>query len=899
MLDKFSRQVNSLASGVYEQIAKIKLNRVHTPVSSVAIAIIIAIGVVLTIRETGGFQPIELVTYDWMMRNRWYNPGLDDRLLLVKITETDIQTQQKWPLSDRVVAQVLEEIAKFEPAVIGLDLYRDVPQSPGHHDLQLQLQSLDSVIGITKLSDAQEPGVPPPPHLPSEAVGFNDIVNDPDGIARRNLLFAQDQEGNTFYSFALRVALKYLSDRDIAIDNSPTHPQGIVLGKALITPLESHSGGYQTIDAEGYQILLNYRSPGSISQEVTLNQILNREVDPSWVKDKIVLIGTTASSEKDLFFTPYGIQTETETFKMPGVRVHAQMVSQLLSSALDGKPIFWFLPNWMEILWIVSCGVIGGLVPWQIQHPLKLGLRVILGVGGIITIGFGLFHGGGWIPMAAPTVAFMIALSGVVASKLLYTAFHDDLTGLPNRAAFMNELDRAYRRSQPKTLPFFLTLGKLPQTLPEKKPAVVSLDSKLPPVPRLLAVLFLDLDRFKIINDGLGHDMGDLLLMAIAERIRTLMRQPQPNGIEAVTIARVGGDEFAILLDNLYRSEDAINMGEFLYRQIARPFTLKGQDIYTTTSIGLALGRADDSRNLLRDAHTAMYRAKALTKARPQVFESAMQNNAVARFQLETDLRRAINAGATPVNGKIESEFLVYYQPLIDLKSGKIIGFEALVRWQHPERGLVFPGEFIPVAEETGSIVPLGELVLVIACWQICKWQEEFPQSPPLMVSVNLSGKQFAQPNLIEVVQRILDQTNLDPACLKLEITESVVMDEVEVAIEMLSQMKALNLKLGIDDFGTGYSSLSYLHRFPTDTLKVDRSFVMRMVEGDQNSAIVKTIIALAHNLKMDVIAEGVETAEQLAQLRSLGCECGQGYFFAKPLPAEQIEALLKSDPTW
>ncbi len=899
MLDQFSRQVNSLASGVYNQIVKIKLNRVHTPVSSVAIAIAIAIGVVLPIRETGGVQPLELVTYDWMMRNRWYNPGLDQRLLLVKITETDIQTQQKWPLSDRIVARVLDELAKFEPAVIGLDLYRDVPHSPGHQDLRFQLQSLDNVIGITKLSDSQEPGVPPPPHLPAEAVGFNDIVNDPDGIARRNLLFAQNAEGNTFYSFALRVTLKYLSDRGIVIENSPTDPQRILLGKATLSPLEQDSGGYKTIDAEGYQILLNYRAPGSISQEVTLSEVLNREVDPSWIKDKIVLIGTTASSEKDLFFTPYGIKTETETFKMPGVRLHAQMVSQLLSSALDGKAIFWFLPNWIEMLWIASWSAIGGIVAWQIKHPLKLGLGFMLGVGGIVAIGFALFHWGGWIPVAAPVLTFTLALSGVVASKLLYTAFHDDLTGLPNRASFMNQLDRLYRRSQPKTFPFFLTLGKNSPTLSEQKPPVLFFDSKFTPVPRLLAVLFLDLDRFKVINDGLGHELGDLLLIAIAERIRTLMRQPRTDGIEAVTIARVGGDEFAILLDNLYRSEDAINIGESLYHQIARPFTLKGQPIYTTASIGMALGRADDSRNLLRDAHTAMYRAKALSKARPQVFESAMQNNAVARFQLETDLRRAINAGATPVNGKIESEFLVYYQPLVDLTSGKISGFEALVRWQHPERGLVFPGEFITVAEETGSIVPLGELVLVIACWQICKWQQEFPQEPPLMVSVNLSGKQFAQPNLIEVIKRTLDQTHLDPTCLKLEITESVVMDEVELAIEMLSQMKALNVKLGIDDFGTGYSSLSYLHRFPTDTLKVDRSFVTRMVEGNQNSAIVKTIIALAHNLNMDVIAEGVETPEQLAQLRSLGCECGQGYFFAKPLPAAQIEALLKSDPTW
>ena len=405
----------------------------------------------------------------------------------------------------------------------------------------------------------------------------------------------------------------------------------------------------------------------------------------------------------------------------------------------------------------------------------------------------------------------------------------------------------------------------------------------------LFAVLFLDLDRFKAINDSLGHLAGDELLMGVVLRLRASLCHTD-------TVARVGGDDFAILVRNI-DVDRAVDLADRIHQALIVPFELRGQEVFVTASIGIAVGGEpaaslrEQPEHLLRDAHTAMYRAKALGAGRYQVFNASMQDAAVERLQLETDLRMALK----------RREFLLHYQPFVCLATGRIIGFEALVRWQHPLRGLVSPVKFIPVAEETGAIVPLGEWVLEEACRQLRLWEGMFNFDRPLIMSVNLSGKQFAQPDLVARIQEILGATGLSAESLKLEITESVVMDDVESAIAVLKHMKALKVKLGIDDFGTGYSSLSYLSRFPTDTLKVDKSFVGRMeLESEgENVAIVRTIVALAHALGMDVIAEGVETAAQLAKLRAIGCEYGQGYFFAKPLPSDEATALMASEPQW
>jgi diguanylate cyclase (GGDEF)-like protein/PAS domain S-box-containing protein len=432
-------------------------------------------------------------------------------------------------------------------------------------------------------------------------------------------------------------------------------------------------------------------------------------------------------------------------------------------------------------------------------------------------------------------------------ARLLHEAMHDVLTGLPNRALFMDHLKLSVERVKRRD-------------------------------DRLFAVLFLDLDRFKIINDSLGHMVGDQLLVGIARRLETCLRPGD-------TVARLGGDEFTILLEDLNGAGEAIDVAERLQKSLARPFNLNGHEVFTTVSIGIALSATGYDRpdDVLRDADTAMYRAKMLGKARHEVFDKTMHARAMNLLQMESDLRRAVE----------RKEFFLQYQPIITLETGRVRGFEALVRWQHPERGFISPSEFISIAEETGLIIPIGQWVLEEACRQIHLWQGQFPQYPPLQISVNLSVKQFTNTDLIAHIKGALEETGVDPHSLKLEITESMVMENVEAAIEMLQQLRSLGIELSIDDFGTGYSSLSYLHRFPISTLKIDRSFVSRMAANNENAEIVRTIMMLARSLKMDVVAEGVENAEQLSQLKALDCEYGQGYYFSKPLSADVMARWL------
>jgi diguanylate cyclase (GGDEF)-like protein len=436
-----------------------------------------------------------------------------------------------------------------------------------------------------------------------------------------------------------------------------------------------------------------------------------------------------------------------------------------------------------------------------------------------------------------------------IEEQLLHNAFHDGLTGLANRALFIDHLKLALGRAERHTAYRF-------------------------------AVLFLDLDRFKIVNDSLGHMTGDQLLIGVARRLEATMRPGD-------TVSRLGGDEFTVLLDDLKDAGEAEAVAERLQRELSLSFNLGNHEVFTTVSIGIALSSSDYQRpeEILRDADTAMYRAKQLGKARYEVFDQAMHARAMDRLGMERDMRRAVE----------RRELFLQFQPIVSLSNGSLRGFEALVRWQHPERGLIPPAKFIPVAEETGMIIPIGKWVLGEACRQMSRWQKLSQTDEPLPMSVNLSGRQFLQPDLLEQVQEVLRETGLDPRGLKLEITETVVMENIEAATHTLEQLRALGVELSIDDFGTGYSSLSYLQRFPVSTLKIDRSFVSRMTESDGTAEIVRTIAKLAQNLGMDVVAEGVETEGQRAQLSAFECEFGQGYYFSKPMDGDAAEAFLLS----
>jgi diguanylate cyclase (GGDEF)-like protein/PAS domain S-box-containing protein len=435
--------------------------------------------------------------------------------------------------------------------------------------------------------------------------------------------------------------------------------------------------------------------------------------------------------------------------------------------------------------------------------------------------------------------------------RLIHDALHDSLTGLPNRALFMDRLSHALERA--------------------RRHAEFS-----------FAVIFIDLDKFKLVNDSFGHAAGDRLLADAAGRLRASLRGGD-------TVARLGGDEFTVLVEDLDGAGDAERAAQRIQEQFARPFDLDGHEVFASASLGLALSEFgyDRPEDILRDANTAMHRAKSEGRARFRVFDSSMSTHAAALLRLENDLRRAVE----------RREFAVCYQPILALDTGRVAGLEALVRWRHPRRGLLTPEEFIAAAEESGAIIDIDRWVLGEACLRVREWRRRFPCEPPLSVSVNLSAKQFARPDLVGCVERALREAGVGPDALKLEITESALMGREEPVAETLVRLSALGVEIYLDDFGTGYSSLSYLHRFHIDVLKIDREFVGRIGAGGGRSEIARAVVTMAHSLGMKVVAEGVETHAQRTALESMGCEYAQGLLFSRPIDHASVDELLRNQP--
>jgi diguanylate cyclase (GGDEF)-like protein len=426
----------------------------------------------------------------------------------------------------------------------------------------------------------------------------------------------------------------------------------------------------------------------------------------------------------------------------------------------------------------------------------------------------------------------------------MHQAFHDSLTGLPNRALFLDRLEHAEARATRTGSP--------------------------------VAVLFLDLDSFKKVNDRLGHVAGDELLVLVAGRLRRCMRPSD-------TAARFGGDEFAMLLEDMAPDASAALVAERVLQDLTKPFTIQGQEVLISASVGIASSQDRAGDDLLRNADLAMYRAKSAGKGRFQQFEAGMHVVVLERLELEVDLQRALH----------QRELEVHFQPIVELATGRTVAVEALLRWNHPTRGLIGPDEFIPMAEETGAIHAFGQWVLSEACRQAVEWNAGVCRDDPIAIGVNLSGRQLEDPALVNLVAAVLEETGLPPELLILEITETILMQDLEGTISKLSELRELGVRLSVDDFGTGYSSLQYLRRFPLDSLKIAKSFVDGVAGPSQDAAVARAIVDLGETFNLRVVAEGVEAIEQHERLLELGCEFGQGYLFARPAPASEIECAL------
>lgn len=773
----------------------------------------------------GAMEPLEGLAYVILFHLRGMEVW-DERVVVVGIDEAsmDLLNDANW--SRQPYVELLDRLAAAEVRLVGFDILfeRETPEDQAL--AEAMSQGVPVVIGAAW--DNRGQFVEPPPLLQEGAIALGHIAKfiEYQGITRQGSLISQ---------------------------NIPS------LSYALALQLPDWSATVATPDQP---VWINWAA-----REMTtysLAAVLAGEVEPAALAGKIVIVGTTAAG-LDSVRTPYHFNQPTH-----GVYLHGAMLSNLL----QGNYLTAWVPNpwgWQWLLYggmglVLSRAIATRPIRWQLAIGITLMAAVmIIAVGGL--------HRGILLPVVpAVLVVLLTTALSIFYQESRFTHYlteqsrHDPVTGLPNRASFLQRLT------------------------PILNPG--------PPAP--FALFFFDLDRFNTINTHQGHQIGDALLVAIAQRLQ----QSMATIPEASHLARVGADEFALLIACGDRAT-ALHYAHQLDQSLRQAYFLNPNNhvVYCDINIGIALSweSPPDGETLLHHGETAMYQARIQGKRHYGVFNLQLHQGAIALWQLELDLRHCLEQTHQIAGDQdlLYQGFYLNYQPIINLNSGHIIGFEALVRWQHPTRGRLSPLEFIPLAEETGLISLLGRWVLYKACYQLRAWQMLFPDYVPLIMTVNLSPIQLLRPEVVGQVQSILIATGLSPHSLKLEITESSLMTNGNEAIALLNQLSGLGIKLSLDDFGTGYSSLGRLSNLPLDTLKIDRSFVHNLNLEPENSKIIQTMIELGHQLNLAVVAEGIETPEQLKILRDLGCDYGQGYLFAKPLEAAGIESLLAADPSW
>lgn len=805
------------------------------------------------LQALGMLRPSEEIAYRALFNLRgpidWH-----DRVVIVAIDETSRSELDRRSWSREQYANLLNVLTPAQPSVVLLDILMS-SSTPADRQLAASMQ-----VPVVMLMAWNQQGdiVLPTPELRKAAIATGHIVkhqDSTDGITRKI-----KPKVNSFLALALET---YKAD---PLSNSPKLPN-------LDRPL-----------------WVNWPSPAEGIAQYSFRDVIARRVDPEVFRDKIVLVGTTLRGFAPLR-TPFDVNPPASC-----IYLHAAVISNLLAQNYL-RPIG---SSFLTLLLLLLSGPVLSLsiAPWGLKKQVMAGL-LLCSAWAILS--FWLFQAAYLIPVASPIALFSLTTIAVALQERLSIearlkqlweqVFLDRVTGLPNRTFLIEHLSKAH--------------------------ALADLEADY-----LFAVLFVDLDRFKAINAQYGHALGDRLLAASARKLEACLGEIEDKSL---ILAHFGADKFTILLKNMSSLDDAIAVAKNIHQAFNSPFIIEGKKIFSSVSIGIAFSRASSRTNLesasqlyeqpeilVRDAEIAMYQAREKGQAFYAVFDGNLHRHARQMLELETDLRRAVGSTDNPpekteiidAESQLErvasvSEFCLYYQPIIALDTGLISGFEALVRWQHPSRGLVSPVEFIPLAEETGLITTLGRWIMREACNQLRVWRSMFPSNFPALMVVNLSPIQLRQLSLQEQINSILQETGIDSSCLKFEITESSLMEYPEAATAILQEISSTGIKLSIDDFGTGYSSLARLQDLPIDTLKIDRSFIMRTNQEDGSWQIIKTIISLAHNLGMNVVAEGIETPEHLAKLRCLQCEYGQGYFFSQPLDATAATALLAENPQW